>query len=264
MARSSSRRHPDPQPAPRAGGWILAACATFVIGFSFGVIAWMPAAALSVAIPSGLHCERWSGRLWRGECASFLWNEATVGRVVWDWRLRSLAQRRLVGSLLWQHADSWLHTDASLERSRVLRLAPLQGTLSLGTLRTIVGPRAGAPAGNLRLDGRVELVMETLEIRLPNDSATLQGPATLLRLRGAVIARELRWVGASTELGGFVVRWTDKSGGVAPFSTPLTPLDSPMDVGGDIEFPAAQGYRLRAVGRDASGRSLPFELVGQW
>lgn len=235
-----------------------------VIGFCIGVIAWMPAVALSVAIPSGLDCQRWSGRLWRGRCAAFQWNDTALGRAAWDWRLPPLLQGRLSGSLLWQHADSWLQTDASLDRSRVLRLAPLQGTLSLETLRTILGPGTGALAGNLRLDGRAELTMDALEVRLPDDSATPRTSTTLLRLRGTVIARELRWVGAPTGLGGLAVQWNEENGTVPPFSTRLTSLDSPMDVRGEIDFPAAQGYRIRGVSRDTDGRSLPFEWVGRW
>lgn len=264
MDRSNSRPRPDTPPSIRAGGSVGVVLVMFVIGGTVGALAWLPAGVLSAALPTTLSCERWSGRLWRGQCAALVWHDSALGSVAWDWRLRPLVQRRLEGAVIWQRADSWLYAEANVDRSRVLSVSALRGTLALATLRTLLGPRASQLAGDWRLDGRLQFALDALAIQLPDGADGTPQPVTLLRLGGTLIGRELRWIGVPMTPADLIVQWKDEQAMAAPFATRLTPLAPSTSVRGDIQFPQGRGYRLRIAGADASGRPFPLEFFGRW
>lgn len=272
MERSNSHPRPDARRTSFRGATtsgVPALLAVF-LGLTVGTTLWMPAAALSRILPEALHCERWSGRVWRGRCEKLLWRGTALGQLSWTWSLRPLGERRLAGAILWERADSWIRTEASVDAAGVVRAVSLEGTLALSTLRSLIGPQASNVTRDLRLDGRLEAKLEALDLQLPNGAPPWSRLPTLLRLEGQLSTRDLRWLGSSKTpgmslpLGDIHARWEGDTATRQPFATRLKSLESARDFQGEIQFPEGRGYRLNVVATDAERKPVSLEITGRW
>lgn len=226
---------------------------------------WLPAALVAPVLPDSWECERWSGRLWQGECGELSADGVAIGAL--GWTIHGFG----TASLWWRRGDSRLNARVRHFGAGRLALDSMHGRLELVTLREVAGPRVASFAGGLRADGIIDVDLERLQL----------ASGQLEAIAGRAVLRRIQVIGFGATLPDIAITWDAARAAQAPWSGRLRSLPGPLQVSGTLEFPNGSGYRLvgqaiiressselgrllaRLARRDASG-VFALELSGSW
>lgn len=259
---------------PRLSARLLAGAG--IAAFLIGVVGWMPASVLAPFLPQSLDCARWSGRAWNGACDSLSIGPTIVGKVGWRLHRADLLRGRLAATMHWRRGDSAVSTQVSRGPLGALHFDNLQGHIDLATFRDLVGPRAASLADGLRIDGRIELNLSTLQVG-PDEQGRLR---VLQSLAGALIARRLQVIGFEPTFADIQVRWPGPSALQRPWLGYAESRPGAIRFSGTLSFPEGLGYRLEGTASAAGdtpataallrrlgvvgGGDVRVELSGRW
>ena len=199
---------------------LVAITALSLAGALIGAVLWFPAGAALRALPAPWTCAHAEGTVWRGRCGRLLADGREAGEVAWRWQALTLLRGDLAATFTWSRAEDRLAGHALLS-GRDLTLTDLRGQLDAGSLRTLPVLPPGLASRLSRLDGRLRIDLDSVEMRGGRWSA----------LRGTLEGGSIAWQGRE--------RWDLGDLRVTFAGTPAAPLQGDVvDLGGPLEVRA--------------------------
>lgn len=228
----------------------------FGVGLVAGLIAWLPAAWFTRALPNNLHCEVTTGTIWSGHCAELRIAGSSVGALSWQLHPLALLHGTINAALEWR-ADSAVdagHGAAVLSLSirdrRRLVLSSVNLTSRLAELRR-VAPNLPLPFG---IDGELQATLKRIEVvaGLPE---LIDGRAALVRLRGTPTALELA--------SGFEFESVPGATQTLPIVRIIDIGDGGVGVRGSLTFVRPRGCQLELVLQPRRSNPTLREAISQ-